>query len=98
MVAAMTIGAPPAVASGFELLDALPVAAVVLAPVGRDLRVQHANPAARREAGVALEGALVGEHAPALASAGLGVLATGAPYEADSAELGGRVFELRAVR
>ena len=93
----MTIGAPPAAPTGRELLEALPVAAVVLAPAEGDLRVVHANPAARRAAGVPLEGARVGAHLPALRDAGLAVLATGVAYEADALELGDRVFELRAV-
>ena len=94
----MTIELPPASASGRELLEALPVAAVLLAPVGSDLRVEYANPAARREAGIPLEGAVVGERLPELRAAGLHVLHTGAPHTADALELGERVFELRAVR
>ena len=73
----MTIGAPPAVASGRELLEALPVAAVLLAADGGDLRVEYANPAARKEAGMELAGAVVGERLPALRDAGAAVLATG---------------------
>ena len=38
----MTIGAPPEVASGRELLEALPVAAVLLSPVEGDLEVRYA--------------------------------------------------------
>ncbi len=98
MVAAMTIGATPASASGRDLLEALPVAAVLLAAVDGDLQVSYANPRAVQEAGVPLEGSRVAPHLPALREAGLGVLSTGAPYEADALELGDRVFELRAVR
>lgn len=94
----MTIGAPPEVASGGELLEALPIAAVLLSPVEGDLEVRYANPRAVREAGAPLEGARVGAHLPALRDAGLGVLASGVPYEVDAVELGERVFELRAVR
>jgi PAS domain S-box-containing protein len=94
----MSIDVPPAAASGRELLEALPVAAVLLAPAGTDLRVEYANPAARREAGIALEGALVGERLPELRDAGLEVLRGGAPYEVEALDLGERVFELRAVR
>ena len=94
----MSIEVPPASASGRDLLEGLPVAAVLLAPVGSDLRVEYANPAARREAGIPLDGALVGEHLPQLRDTGFAMLQTGAPYEADALELGERVFELRAVR
>src|SRR5688500_7723378 len=94
----MSIEVPPAAASGRELLEALPVAAVLLAPAGTDLRVEYANPAARREAGIALDGALVGERLPELRDAGLEVLRSGAPYEVEALDLGERVFELRAVR
>src|SRR6187551_1500310 len=94
----MTSGAPPAVASGRELLEALPVAAVLLAADGGDLRVEYANPAARREAGMELAGAVVGERLPELRDAGRAVLATGEAFTADALELGDRVFELRAVR
>src|SRR4051794_23605041 len=94
----MTIEVPPASASGRELLDALPVAAVLLAPDGHDLRVEYANPAARREAGLPLDGVTVGESLPELREAGNAVLSTGVPYEAEAIELGERVFELRAVR
>ena len=65
----MTIEVPPASASGRELLDALPVAAVLLVADGGDLRVEYANPAARREAGIPLEGAAVGERLPVLRDA-----------------------------
>jgi anti-anti-sigma factor len=92
----MTIGAPPA--SGRELLEALPVAALILKPVEGDLRVEYANPAARKEAGVPLEGALVGPRLPSLRDAGATLLVTGVPYEDDALEIGDRVFELRAVR
>ena len=94
----MTIGAPPAVASGRELLEALPVAAVLLTADGGDLRVEYANPAARKEAAMELAGAVVGERLPALRDAGRAVLTTGEPFSADALELGDRVFELRAVR
>src|SRR5687768_17575497 len=94
----MTIEVPPASTSGRELLEALPVAAVVLAPVDGDLRVEYANPAARREAGIVLVGAVVGPQLPALRDAGRAVLESGAPYAAEALELGDRVFELRAVR
>ena len=94
----MSIEVPPAAASGRELLEALPVAAVLLAPAGTDLRVEYANPAARREAGIVLEGALVGERLPELRDAGLEVLRSGVPYEVEALDLGERVFELRAVR
>jgi PAS domain S-box-containing protein len=94
----MTIEVPPASASGRDLLEALPVAAVLLVPDGGDLRVEYANPAARREAGIALEGAIVGERLPQLRDPGKAVLSTGTPYEAEAFELDERVFELRAVR
>ena len=94
----MTIEVPPAAASGRALLEALPVAAVVLAAVDGDLRVDYANPRAVAEAGMPLEGERVGAHLAALRDAGLRVLADGAPYEAAALELGDRVFELRAVR
>ena len=94
----MSIEVPPAAASGRELLEALPVAAVLLAPAGSDLRVEYANPAARREAGIVLEGALVGERLPELRDAGLEVLRSGVPYEVEALDFGERVFELRAVR
>lgn len=94
----MTIEVPPTSASGRDLLEALPVAAVLLAPDGGDLRVEYANPAARREAGIPLVDAVVGARLPQLRAAGLHVLHTGAPYTADAIDLDDRVFELRAVR
>ena len=94
----MTIEVPPSAASGRDLLEALPVAAVLLAPEGGDLRVVYANPAARREAGLPLLGAVVGERLPALREAGTTVLRSGLPFEADAFEIGERVFELHAVR
>jgi PAS domain S-box-containing protein len=94
----MTIEVPPSAASSHELLEALPVAAVLLAPAEGDLRVEYANPAARREAGIPLDGATVGGRLPALRDAGMAVLAGGAPYEVDAVEVGDRIFELRAVR
>src|SRR4051794_21901833 len=98
MVIAMTIGAPPTVASDLELLEALPVAAVVLAPAGRDLRVVQANPAARREAGGPLEGGLGGGQVRALGRAGLAVPARGPPDDAGGVGRGAGVFERRAAR
>src|SRR5687768_3010534 len=94
----MTTGAGPEVVTCRELLEALPVAAVVLAPIDGDLQVAYANPRAVREAGIRLEGERVGTHLSALRDAGLAVLRTGTPHEADAVEIGDRVFELRAVR
>src|SRR4051795_4040148 len=92
----MTIEVPPSAASGRELLEALPVAAVLLAPEAGDLRVVYANPAARQEAGVPLLGALVGDKLPQLREAGASVLRTGTPFVAEAFELGDRGFALHA--